>query len=63
MHPPDPESDRGRLGKGGPRSQTWKIKKHQRTYSIPADVQALLIALAPLLFPLFFAASVAWGLR
>jgi hypothetical protein len=56
LRPPDPESDKGRPGQGSP---AIAKSSHPRIYIIPADVQAFLIALSPLL--LCIVASVALG--
>jgi hypothetical protein len=47
--PPDPEMRSPAVGSGRAKSQ--KSPKQQRTYTIPVDVQAFIVALLPFSFP------------
>jgi hypothetical protein len=51
----DPESEKGRLGKGSPE---FAKSSHPRHYHIPTDVQAFLIGLSPLWFAIVLALCV-----
>ena len=53
--PDDPESEKGRLGKGNPE---FAKSSHPRHYHIPTDVQAFLIGLSPLWFAIVLALCV-----